>query len=174
MADKFKNKYNIASNRLKNYDYGDNDSYFVTICTKDRIHYFGAIVNNQNQCILMPSIIGQIANDYCTQIPIHYPFVCLDEFIIMSNHIHMIISIQKDENKDYTPNQYEPQSRNLSAIIRAYKASVKKYANQYNIPFEWQASYYEHIIRDICAYEHIRKYIQHNPNNWIADKFYTI
>ncbi|MGV8815590.1 MAG: hypothetical protein ACOH2D_15925 [Gelidibacter sp.] len=48
MPEKFRNKYRIESTRLQNWDYGSNAAYFVTICTKNRIHYFGDIVETQN------------------------------------------------------------------------------------------------------------------------------
>ena len=135
------------------------------------MHYFGTIISQADKCILAASEIGKIASDYCLQIPKHYSFVVIDEYIVMPNHIHMILSIQKDIKTNYTANIYGPQSGNLSAIIRAYKSTVKKYANENNIPFEWQPSYYEHIIKNESSYLHIINYIQENPNNWIKDKF---
>ena len=47
--DKFKNKYRIASARLQSWDYGDDGAYFITICTKNREHFFGEIVTETLQ-----------------------------------------------------------------------------------------------------------------------------
>jgi hypothetical protein len=43
--DKFKNKYRIPTSRLQGWDYGVNGCYFVTICTQNREHYLGEIVD---------------------------------------------------------------------------------------------------------------------------------
>jgi putative transposase len=82
---KYKNTYRIETNRLKNNDYGAHGFYFVTICTKNKEYYFGHIipVETQNFASLQPTEIGNTAYHYWTEIPKHFPFVALDEFIIM-------------------------------------------------------------------------------------------
>ncbi len=74
----YKNKYRIESTRLQKWDYGWNAKYFITIVTKNRENYF-----------------GEIANKFWFEIPVHFPFVILDEFIVMPNHIHGIVIINK-------------------------------------------------------------------------------
>src|SRR3989339_126401 len=71
MSDKFKNKYRVPTTRLQNWDYSSNGYYFVTICTKDRKHYFGEITNNEMRL----SEIGKIAQKYWLEIPNHFLFV---------------------------------------------------------------------------------------------------
>ena len=94
MKGKFQNKYRIESTRLQKWDYGWNASYFITICTKKRKHYFGEIQNGE----MLLSEIGIIAQKYWYEIPEHFPFVILDEFKVMPNHIHGIITINKSKN----------------------------------------------------------------------------
>lgn len=94
MNDKFQNKYRISSTRLQNWDYGWNASYFVTICTKNREHYFGEIVDGEMQL----SDIGKMAQQCWREIPGHFPFVILDAFVIMPNHVHGIIVINKTDD----------------------------------------------------------------------------
>lgn len=60
MTKKFKNKYRIDSTRLQNWDYGWNAAYFVTICTKDRVRYFGEVLEKEMQL----SEIGKLADQY--------------------------------------------------------------------------------------------------------------
>ena len=91
MSDKFQNKYRIPSARLQNWDYGSNAAYFITICTKNRECFFGEIVDGK----MILSDIGQIANQYLNEIPIHFTFVELGEFMVMPNHVHAIIVINK-------------------------------------------------------------------------------
>ncbi|WP_422091031.1 transposase [Tenacibaculum ovolyticum] len=89
--DKFKNKYRISSTRLQNWDYGSNGAYFITICTKNREHYFGKIKNKEMQL----TEVGKLAETYWMEIPEHFPFVTLGNFVIMPNHMHGILIIDK-------------------------------------------------------------------------------
>jgi len=90
MSDKFRDKFRIPSTRLPNWDYSGNGYYFVTICTKDKEEYFGEIINNK----INLTEIGLITNKYWLEIPNHFPFAELDEFIIMPNHVHGILIIR--------------------------------------------------------------------------------
>jgi len=157
---KYKNKYNIKSNRLKNWDYGNNASYFITICTKYRYKSLGYMQNNK----ILLSKIGKIAEKHWKQIPKHFPFVILDKFVIMPDHLHGIIIINKQiQNKIYKSNKFGPQSENLASIIRGFKASIKKYAVINHIRFNWQTLYYERKINNITGFIKTRNYIIHNP-----------
>ena len=90
--EKFQNKYRIPSARLQNWDYGSNGVYFITICTADRNHYFGEILEMQ----LNASEMGKLAQQYWIEIPHHFPSVKLGDFVIMPNHIHGILIIEKN------------------------------------------------------------------------------
>ena len=91
MADKYQNKYRIQSARLPSWNYSSNAAYFITICTVNREHYFGEIIQHNMQL----SEIGKKANDNWLDIPNHFSFVVLDAFVIMPNHVHGIIVIDK-------------------------------------------------------------------------------
>lgn len=91
--DKFQNKYRIPSARLQNWDYGWNAAYFVTICTANREHYFGKIENGG----MILSEIGKNADECWLEIPEHFPFVKLDVHVVMPNHVHGIIVIDKQD-----------------------------------------------------------------------------
>jgi len=192
--DKFKGKYRIPSARWAAWDYGRNAAYFVTICTADRAHHFGEIADGA--MTLTP--LGQAAVDCWNEIPAHFPFVVLDEFVVMPNHVHGVLVIDKpDDHPDATAvetqnfaslqipqiqrppeppqpkNRFGPQSKNLASIVRGYKIGVTKFARQNNIPFAWQARYHDHVIRNAEEHERIRQYIINNPQNWAEDKFYA-
>ena len=104
---RFQDKYRIPSARLKNWDYGCNGSYFITICTQNRDNYFGKIVIVETPNLGVSTItsnimthmqlseIGKIVYHYWNEIPNHFPFVELGEFVVMPNHIHGIITIDK-------------------------------------------------------------------------------
>ena len=86
MPDKFQGKYRIASARLQSWDYGANGAYFITICTKNRKYFFGEIENHQ----MILNDIGKLAEKYWIEIPAHFTFIELGEFVIMPNHTHGI------------------------------------------------------------------------------------
>lgn len=89
MSRKFKNKYRIGSARLKDWDYGKNGDYFITVCTHDKICFFGEIESQKMEM----NIAGKIAEDLWHQIPQLFPFARLESFVVMPNHIHGILVI---------------------------------------------------------------------------------
>ena len=91
--DKFKNKYRIPSARAQWWDYGWNGAYFVTICTRNREHFFGKIAYGKMQ--LSPT--GIIADILWHEIPHHHPFVELGDFVVMPNHVHGILILDKPD-----------------------------------------------------------------------------
>lgn len=176
--EKFKGKYRIPSARWAAWDYGSNAAYFITICTAHREHYFGAVV--KGAMILAPA--GQAAVDCWKEIPAHFPFVVLDEFVVMPNHVHGIIVIDKTvETQNFASlqssqpptNRFGPQSQNLASIVRGYKIGVTKFARQNNISFGWQERYHDHVIRNDAEHNRIRQYIQQNPSKWNDDTYYA-
>ena len=168
--DKFKDKFRIPPARLLNWDYGSNGLYFITICTKGRNHYFGSIVETQYLASLTKTEIGKIAEDNWKQIPKHFPFIELDEYVIMPNHVHGILLINKPEKNDWVNNKFGIQSKNIASVIRGYKSSVKKYATMNKIDFSWQSRYYDRVIRNEKELHNIRKYINENPSKWNDDR----
>lgn len=177
----YRKKYRVESARLKDYDYSLPGFYFVTICTRNREHFFGKI--RQNEMIL--SEIGIVAEKFWQEIPDHFMNVQLDAYVIMPNHVHGIVQIvpsqngpsQNVETQDFASlrpslfspdsgNKFGPQSRNLASIIRGYKTGVKKWATMNGIEFSWQSRFHDHIIRDDNALQRIRMYIQQNPRKW--------
>lgn len=181
--EKWQGKYRVPSARWAAWDYGSNAAYFVTICIADRSHGFGEVVDNH--MILSP--LGQAATDCWREIPAHFPFVELDAFVVMPNHVHGIIIIDKPvETQDVASqvqtqdvvslrpkNRFGPQSKNLASIVRGYKIGVTKFALQRDIPFQWQARYHDHIIRNDQEYTRIQQYIIDNPQRWKEDTFFT-
>ncbi len=90
MSEKFREIYHIGTNRCPGYDYSAPGMYFITICTRKKVSYFGEIVN----CAMVLSGTGIIVRDFWLAIPDHFPNVRLDEFVIMPDHLHGIIIIK--------------------------------------------------------------------------------
>ena len=173
-------KYRSSTLRLENWDYRINGAYFVTLCTKNKICSFGEIVSDKTHL----SLAGKIAQNRWNEIPEHFPFVELGEFVIMPNHIHGIIAINQPvgtrhclvKNNEKKPllgkNRYQNQGKgSLSAIIGSLKSIVTKNIRENLIKFDWQPRFYEHIIRTPESLDKISEYIVNNPSNWKTDRF---
>ncbi len=173
----FRNKYRIQSTRLKGWDYSHDGCYFVTLCVKDRDCVFGQVSDGG----MILSEIGAAAYSCWMAIPRHFPFVELDQHVVMPNHVHGIIIINKNdtnvETQDFAslryryrnPNRFGPQSRNLASVIRGYKIGVKERGIQDDVAFEWQPRYYDRIIRNEKELNNVRNYIFNNLLNWRKD-----
>ena len=157
---------NRKLNRLKNFNYSKNGYYFITICTHFFVPFFGVVKNNKmvlNEC-------GGIAEKYWLNIPKHFKCVYLDDFIVMPNHIHGIIIIKRNisvGDADLRPLR-QPLHRNkmlLPKIIHQFKSSfTRKIKKTTSLPFKWQRSYHDRIIRNKHELNRIRQYIKNNPN----------
>ena len=149
------NKFFTRKNpRLTNYNYTDGGYYFITICTKDKIHYFGEILNEKMQF----SEIGKIAFDNIKRLNDMYKTIKIDKFVIMPNHIHLILIIDKQSNIS------------VSNIIKKYKEWITKNIGK----GIWQKSFYDHIIRNEKDYLRIWEYIDENILKWSLDKYYDV
>lgn len=117
MNQKFQNKYRIPSARAPWWDYGANAAYFITICTRNREHYFGEIIQNTMHL----TEIGKQAEMCWNAIPEHFPFVLLDEFVVMPNHIHGILIFNKngdDKNKTGGTNANRMDGFGMGGIVQ--------------------------------------------------------
>jgi len=150
---------------LKNYDYSTNGAYFVTICTKERANILSTIdVGKAALClpILELSDIGRIAEKYINNVNVVYDGVMVDEYVIMPNHIHLIITIDNfGRQRAAFPT--------LSDIVRSIKIMIRKETGK----SFFQTSFYDHIIRSEQDYLKIWRYIDTNPEKWTEDRFYT-
>ena len=163
---------NRKLNRLKNYDYTNNGYYFVTICTKYHVSYFGKIIDGR--MILNPN--GDIMNHCWLDLLNHYPNCQLDEYIIMPNHFHGIIIIDNDNVGNGLKPFPTKEQHGLSEFIRAFKTfSSRRINERYPIKrFQWQKSFHDHIIRNNKSLHQIRRYIIENPIEWDRDEYNPI
>jgi REP element-mobilizing transposase RayT len=177
--DKFSKKYRIESNRFRNWDYGTSALYFITACTKNRIPYFGRIVDGKLQL----SEIGDMVKYTWEKTYELRPDMNLwmGENTVMPDHFHAIIGIGKNEfntntnnitdtnTADPAANAFGPQSKNLASILRGFKSSVTIRARAINPEFAWHPRFHDRIIWSFSAYERISNYIINNPANWQDD-----
>ena len=145
------------SPRMSNFDYSGDHYYFVTICTQDKQCLFGTVQEH--------SRYGKIAADSIRDIPGHYSCVKIDKYVVMPNHIHMIVVIGC-ENR-------EEKKHSLEQVIGAYKSGVTRKIRISSPDMQiWQRSFHDHVIRNQKDYERIWGYIDTNPMRWEKDCFY--
>lgn len=151
-------------NRLKNYDYSQNGAYFITICTTDRKPLLSRITVGAHSVrppVTELSNYGEIVKEKIENIPSHYENILIDNYVVMPNHIHLIISITENGRTLCAPT--------IPRIIKHFKESVTKSIG-YSI---WQKGFYDHIIRDYNDYITKAEYIENNPAKWLEDELYT-
>ena len=151
--------------RLKNYDYSTPNAYFITICTKDRKCILSDISVGDDAYIvpqLHVSHYGMVCDRYIRNINEKYENVTVDKYIIMPNHIHMIISIGG------TMRASSP-TKKVWDIVRSFKILVTKETGKRI----WQRSFHDHVIRGDDDYRKIWEYIDTNVFKWENDCFYV-
>lgn len=177
---KFKNRYRIESARRPGWDYRSAGWYFVTICTAQRRHFFGDVIDG----VMHLSPVGETADAFFQAIPDHTRAICqVDTYQIMPNHAHGIIVVKRPApvetlhcnvstiNADSPMAAIAPKAGSLSAIIRSYKSAVSYWCRENGYPhFGWQTRFHDHIIRNERALNTIRAYIRNNPANWAKDR----
>lgn len=166
--------------RLPGHDYSQAGAYFLTICTQDRQHYFGHITDG----VVHLSAAGIIARDNILIIPDQFENVILDEWVIMPNHVHLILMINRRDviihvpteipNKSGIPNNpMELPQDTIGKMIRWFKGRVSFQCRQSGMAFAWQSRFHDHIIRNNHSLENIRRYIQNNPLKWDEDRLFN-
>lgn len=174
---------NRRSLRLRDYDYGAAGAYFVTVCTRERISFFGELDHGNMRLNEFGDIVAACWSD----LPHHFPNIQLDCFTVMPNHIHGLIEIIErfSENSvgaqhaapvSATPvrhSRHNVHPGSLAAIVRSFKAaSVRRINLSIGTPGAtvWQRNYYEHVVRDESELQRVREYIVNNPARWAEDE----
>lgn len=147
------NYFKRKNPRLKDYDYKSIGYYFITICTNGKKHYFGEIKEEKMQL----SDKGKLAYKNIEKLKEIYNNIKIDKYVIMPNHIHLILIIDKETNLS------------ISVIIKKYKEWITREIGE----SIWQKSYYDHIIRNEKDYLRIWKYIDENILKWNLDQYYN-
>ena len=149
--------------RYKNFDYSRCGSYFITISTKNREYLFwdmkkvyqtkqsNDLEHIINAEFLPLNYVGRIVEKHLMIWQNTYENVNIENFVIMPNHIHLIVSIFDNEIKSENPN--------LSRMVAQFKAQVTKEMGE----SVWQKSYYDHIIANEKDFNNCFDYIEANP-----------
>ncbi len=148
--------------RLQNFDYSSARIYFVTINCHDNLHILGEIEQEGEENIFKPSTIGVTAATSIDEIPVYYPGVEVLDYVVMPNHIHILISLLESEG-----------NINLSKIIGALKSIVTRKAQMNHPDIKlWKKSFNDHIIRNERDYFIHGEYVKANVQRWRKDEYF--
>lgn len=151
--------------RLTDFDYSTNGAYFITACTKDRECILSQVTVGTS--IARPYEVkltktGKIVDKAIRDISKHYDGVFVDNYVIMPNHIHLLLRI---DNYDSGRAMLVP---TVSRVMQQMKSYVSKQIG-YRI---WQEKFHDHIVRDEYDYLTRYQYIEENPYRWAEDEYY--
>ena len=134
--------------------------YFITFCTVGRACILGRVTeaDETRQSSMILSETGVVVDEAIRAIPAHYPGAALDKYVIMPNHVHLILGLQ-DRG---TP------CPSISRIVQQLKGIITKCLGK-NI---WQIHFHDHVIRNEQDYREIWQYIDNNPTKWFLDRYY--
>lgn len=158
--------------RLPGYDYSTPGAYFLTICTQDRKCLLSRIVGTGvlDGPLVELTPYGEVAEKYLRQLDAFYEDLCVDSYVIMPNHIHLLLVIKESVlGPSGTPVPTSVQNSTVSRFLSTFKRFCNKEYGQ-NI---WQSRSYDHVVRDRADYDTRLAYIAHNPARWREDELYT-
>ena len=160
-------------------DYATSGTYFITICTKDRMCWFAEDTVN----ILVYSPQAYLADFMIYEIPFHYPMVSILNYVVMPDHIHILLKIDNDEADE---NAYERDIHSdldmrdirkrekikdsVSTIIAGFKAQLTRQCRRMNIEMAWEPRFYDRVVRNREEEIAWHKYINGNPVKWEVEK----
>lgn len=186
---------NRKANRLKGYDYSQNNLYFVTSNVKDNLCCLGRVVSvgkgrdlsvhhraelnpaklhhpeshhHEKEYVMALNRYGTIVDKKINWLMQQYQYVDIHNYVVMPNHIHLILEIDRQKVAGQSV-----KIKSLSNLMGAFKTTSSNEIHQEDFEdFAWHRSFHDHIIRDEKSYLRISNYIDMNPQNWFQDKFY--
>ena len=152
-------------NRLKKFDYSQPNAYFITICTRNKEALFwkgvGASIARPENIAL--SHYGEIVEEAILKISTIYPAISVDNYVIMPNHLHLLLQIHSDDSGRAM----------LAPTISKVVQQMKGYVTKKIGTSIWQKLFHDHVIRDEAGYLKIWSYIEGNPSKWEENCFYV-
>lgn len=153
------------STRLKDYDYSQDGYYFITMCTQNRKNILSIV----GEGFSLPKLTqyGEITEKLLLEITKRYEEINIDKYVIMPNHIHLLIALKNDGRGNPSPT--------IDRAMGWFKYMATKEINNLYGTFcrkIFQRSFHDHIVRGDEDYREIWQYIDNNPTKWTEDKFY--
>jgi len=160
--------FNRRKTRLPEYDYNTPGAYFLTICTDSRRCILSRIVGtgvlDGPKIELLPA--GKTAAKYIHQLNDFYDNLSVDSYVIMPNHIHILLRVLEGPSRTPVPTLQ-------NSVVSRFVSTFKRFCNKEYGENIWQARSYDHVIRDLADYDTHLQYIYENPFGWQKDEFYV-
>ena len=160
-------------NRLPQYDYSTPGTYFITICAYERkcvlshVQVSKPVGDGLARPVVSLTNLGGIVEQQIVAIHKRFPTVLVDAYVIMPNHIHLLLSLQDDAGRASA-------SPTVGSVVGAFKSLSTRAARPYlgGKPL-FQRSFYDHVIRGEKDYSETWAYIDGNPGRWAEDELYA-
>ena len=168
---------NRKAPRYQSFDYNSMGVYFITICTQNRKKLLSCIVGTG--VLDCPQVeltrYGEIADKYIKQLNEFYNHLSVEKYVIMPNHIHLLLWVKDNKNMTSNGQSRTPVPTNIERANSAcsqFVSTFKRFCNKEYGENIWQARFYDHIIRNREDYKEHMKYIYENPIRWYYDELY--
>ena len=156
-------------NRISGYNYSTSGAYFLTLCIEDQ-HCILCKITENGICdapVVQLTEAGTIARKYLLSGD-RIPGITVDKFVIMPNHIHMILLVDESACSG-TSRAPSP----TNAVIPHFISTFKRFCHRDLGKSVFQRSYHDHVIRNDRDYLRIWQYIDTNPAKWKEDCFFV-
>ena len=163
--------------RLPDYDYSAPGAYFVTVCTQDRRCILSDIavgaLHEAPAVSVRLTQIGQVVDETIRSLPARYSKLSVDHYVIMPNHIHLLLRIEADRALREAPLRADETRSLLAKAVGYLKMNSSKRIHEKHPELQlWQNGYYEHVIRNEKDHLEICEYMENNPARWVEDRYY--
>ena len=165
--------------RLKNYDYSTPGAYFVTVCTREKRCILSRVVKPSGDAVeeqlAAPAVVltkaGRIVDEQIRLLPERFPSLSVDRFVVMPNHIHLLLTISAHAGGASSAPTAENRRRpDITHVVQVLKSQSSRLSGDAPL---WQRSFYDHVVRSEAEYREIAEYIAVNPARWAEDRFYV-
>ena len=163
-------QFDRKNRRITGYDYSGNGAYFLTVCTRDRKKLLSRISVGtplpgcpaEPQVELLP--YGMVAQKYIRQMDAFYDNLSVEKYVIMPDHIHLLIRLHDPEG--HSGRSVPTKQDERSSVVSRFVGTLKRFCNKEYGTNIWQSRYYDHVIRNQQDYNEIWEYIDNNPRKW--------
>ena len=164
--------------RYQSYDYNSIGAYFITICTQNRRPILSRIVGTGVLDCPQTKLTrhGKIADKYIKQLNDFYEHLSIESYVIMPNHIHILLWVKEIKNTINNGQSRTPVPTNIKRANNAcsqFVSTFKRFCNKEYGENIWQSRFNDHIIRNREDYKEHIKYIYENPIRWHHDELYA-
>ena len=156
---------------LLEYNEGE---YFVNVCTKSKVHYFGKIRDGR----MIYTQLGKMLDEELANVGRHHPHILIPEYVVMPNHFHAIVCVSSTADGARPVPTIDQRLNDkkiplLSSFVGSVKSAVTRYARMNQMDFGWQPRYHDRMMRNMDEVNRISAYIRANVYRWDSDCFYT-